>query len=207
MYNLNDIAPYLLLAAPLLGGLLDFALREEHKIKAFDKITSVAQIGERPFSLAFFGLMVVVSIYFTFLIISLNGMFQMISGNSDNAIIGVKSAAPIVLAIAAKIIIWDYLLALKSFFIFQSLRSSLWKVRREVRVINLGSLTFAGLVIAVDLYFTALITSVFLRMGEAFQSEHVTAPTNDVVSPTVHQVISFFDMFNIVAKESIEYSF
>lgn len=204
--NLWEITPYIAVFGPIAAviAVFDFLLHDRHKAKVFDFIVSLAQVGRHPVSLAFYGLTVLASLAFTFAIISINGALEAIASDSRSTI-GFRSSGPILLAVFLKIVIWDYLVGLKSFAVIRGLQVIWMRIPQYMKLRRLRFGISASLLVLVDLFITAVMTGAFLNWWEIFQSGQLAAGEQIHWAPK--PVVSFFDELNFMVKESIEKSF
>lgn len=206
-FNIRDVTPYITFFGPIAGfiAIWDFLLRDVHKATVWDGVVSLARLGRRPVSLAFYGFVTLASAVMTIAILSISGIAASKSAGGS-AIIGLKSSAPLLLAVILKILVFDYFLALKSFAVVRVLGGTRKKVVENGGKGTRAALVFGALFIAYDIYFTAVITASFLNWSEVFQSVHVGSNATNVPA-AIKPAVDFFDSINFLAKESVQKSF
>jgi len=206
-FDIREVTPYITFFGPIAGfiAIWDFLLRDVHKAKVWAGIVSLARLGRHPVSIAFYGFVTLASTAMTIAILSISGIAASKSDGGP-AIIGLKSSAPLLLAVILKILVFDYFLALKSFVVVRVLGGARKKVAENGGKGKKAALVFGALFVAYDIYFTALITAAFLNWSEAFQSVHVGSNTASVPA-AIKPAVDFFDSINFMAKESVQKSF
>jgi hypothetical protein len=185
------------------GALLDYVVRDKHKSRVFDKLISIARVGSQPLSLAFYGLVTLVSVFFTVVVLWLNAKFHPPTGGAESDLVGLKSAAPILLAVVIKILCGDYLLALKSSYILREISGDWGTAKGKSTNRKWAFIIFSALVISVDLLLTCFLTEAFLNWGEFFQTKHL----NNIDAGWATSIRNFFDSIDLVAKDAIQKSF
>lgn len=199
--DLRDITPLITAFGPLalFIGIFDWLLREHHKAKLFNFFVRSAQLGSNPFSFGFYGFVVVCSVLFTFAILSINGSIGFLTGSAETST-WKESSAPILIAVVFKVLVWDYLLALKSFAVGTALRSEITSNngQRKPAIASVPGAIF----VLLDLLFTVMLTRAVLNSWEVFQNLH-----KDSVPEKISDALGFFDSVNFFAKDTIKNSF
>ncbi|PYI93292.1 MAG: hypothetical protein DME97_06020 [Verrucomicrobia bacterium] len=199
--DLRDITPLLTAFGPIAALIIvfDYILTEHQKSKLFNLFVKVAQIGSKPLSFAFYGLVVICSTLLTLGIISINGFIEILTKQSERPT-GIREAsAAIVIAIAFKILVWDYLLALKSFVLLRLLRVHIETKRGPRRVLG----TIPGMIaVFLDFFVTVMLTERVLHWWQLFQMRHENS-----IPPGVAEALGFFDAINFIAKDTVQNSF
>lgn len=204
--ELKEITPILGVSAIIIGATtaLDHLLRDRYKKRAFLFITSLAQVGHRPRSLKYYGLVTLVSLGFTLIIISVNGTLSTLGGETGSILRAFKSSGPLVLAVFFKVVVWDYLLALKSYYVFQSFQ------KVEIQTARTGNKYSRHITITVivllDLWLAGILTAGLLNWSDVFQSSHAESVGKTV--PNIAKAVSeFFSEISLMATDSIEKCF
>jgi hypothetical protein len=142
------------------------------EVKDFQSFRQIAQIGSRPLSFAFYGLVVICSTLLTLGIISINGFVEVLTKESERPT-GIREAsAAIIIAIVFKILAWDYLLALKSFVLLRLLRVKIETKRGPRRVLG----TIPGMIaVFLDFFVTVMLTERVFHWWLIFQTQHEKA--------------------------------
>lgn len=202
-FDIKEITPYVTFFGPIAGfiAIWDYLLRDSHKSKVWDGIVSIAQLGKRPLSFAFYGLITVTSVAMTIAILSISGIAS--KSESGSIIIGLKSSGPILLAVILKIVLFDYILALKSFSLVEFLISS---GKDSNGKYGKSTITLGCLIVVCDLFLTGFLTGFFMNFSEAFQTRHINNNTASIPA-VVQPAIDFFDSISLMVKESIRKSF
>src|SRR5438067_1310806 len=199
--DLRDITPLLTAFGPIAALIIvfDYILTEHQKSKLFYLFVKVAQIGSMPLSFAFYGLVLICSTLLTLSIISINGFIEILTKQSERPT-GIREAsAAIVIAIAFKILVWDYLLALKSFVLLRLLRVHIETKRGPRRVLG----TIPGMIaVFLDFFVTVMLTERVLHWWQLFQMRHENS-----IPPGVAEALGFFDAINFIAKDTVQNSF
>src|SRR5260221_9243581 len=195
--SVTEITPYLTVFAPVAGVIviMDYVIRDGIKGRIRDQVIYLAQVGTRPRSLAFYGLVVLLSLLFSILIVSINGTLETIKEHENSMSPAIKSAGPLLIAVFLKILIWDYLMAYKSSLFWNSLRSSGGK--------NWMAIIANSFVVICDLYVTAVLTAGFLNLFDLTHMKDLNAATP---SP-IKSLAEFFDSKNFAFEKSIQKSF
>ena len=187
----------------VVGTLLDYALRDSHKSSVLEKLISIARVGSQPLSLAFYGLVTLVSVFFTIVVLTLNARFHPPIGWVESSFIGLTSTAPILLAVIAKILCGDYLLALKSSCLLRLIANTWQVLRTGTRLARWRFVFLCAALVLTDLFLTGFLTEKLLNWGEVFQSKHV----NTINTTWANAIRDLVDSFDIVIKDAIQRAF
>jgi hypothetical protein len=201
--DLREITPLLTAFGPVAALIIvcDYILKEHQKSALFNFFLRVAQIGSRPLSFAFYGLVVVVasSTLLTLGIISINGFIEVLTKQSERPTGLREASAAIVIAIVFKILVLDYVLALKSFVLLRLLRVHVDTQRGPRRVLG----TIPGMIaVFLDFFVTVMLTERALHWWQIFQTKHETS-----IPRGVAEALGFFDSINFMAKDTVQNSF
>jgi hypothetical protein len=158
----------------VLGGIamLDWIVKKKHKSVVFQWFLRVAQVGSRPISGAFYAVVVITSVLLTYGIVLVNARIEVLSGRVIEAPSTQEVIAPLLLGLIFKILVWDYLLALKTFAFLKGLRGEVkTRVRGPARKLVI---TAPGIIfIMVDFVITVTTTHLVLDSLESFQDRQV----------------------------------
>ncbi|HWV99165.1 MAG TPA: hypothetical protein VNZ64_05670 [Candidatus Acidoferrum sp.] len=206
--TLSAITPYVTMLGPLwvATGTLDLVLKDPVKHRVADRLRHLSNVGSKPCTLAFYGLLVLASCCFTIMIISVNGGLHTIQEHHGSMRLALDSAGPLLLAVALKILTWDYLMALKSSTICEGLR----RARRFNSAVGAWKTLLArpGMlaIIALDFYCTAVATAAFLNWSDLARVSSRGAQANG--AQTVYQALtSLFRAIDFLLNESMRQSF
>ncbi len=190
--DIKDFTPFITLFGPLaiVGAILDYAVRDEHKTRVWNSLVSVARLGQRPFSVWFYGLVVVSSLMLTLALLSISGLWEVQRGGSG--LDAVKSSGPLLLAIALKIFVLDYILSLKTYVLIKDLSKG---PSRPLPSAVTTALKVS--IVAADLFLTGLITGMVLNWSELFQAQNLPTDTSNLAAPA-KTLANFFDTLNFV---------
>lgn len=204
-FEIKEITPYITFFGPIAGFLAiwDYLLRDSHKARVWDAIVSLAQLGRNPFSLAFYGFVTLSSVFMTVGILSVSGIA---AAKSDGGSVAdaLKSSGPLLLAVVLKIVLFDYVLAVKSYAIVGALSVGKQRLAENQGKGMSGLIVCGAALVAYDIYFTAAITALFLNWSEMFQTRHINDP---LIAEAVKPAVDFFDSMNFMAKETLSKSF
>jgi len=199
--DLREITPLLTAFGPIAAVIIvfDFILKEQQKSKLLNFLLRIAQIGSRPLSFAFYGLVVASSTLLTLGIISINGFIEVLTKQSERPTGLREASAAIVVAIVFKILVLDYLLALKSFVLLRLLRTHVDTERGPRRVLG----TIPGMIaVFLDFFVTVMVTERALHWWQIFQTKHENSIPHGVA-----EALGFFDSINFIAKDTVQNSF
>jgi len=204
MIELREITPYLTIYGPVAAVIviLDYVLTEPQKTATWNKIVAIARIGERPVSLAFYGLTTFVSCTFTLLILSIGGFAQAQGADGSSVLILLKSSGPILVAVFLKIVLIDYILAIKTFYFVRSFERASAEVLANGKISRSMNTMSAVVLIVCDLMLTGIITAGFINWAELFQASQMKE-----VHTLTKPAAEFFDTLNFMAQETIQKSF
>lgn len=201
--DIREITPWLALYTPIGGTLAvtDFVLREHHKEKVFNAMLRIAEAGKKPLSAKCYVAVVSFSAVFTAAIIFLNGLVHYLTGESDSSTIGLKSIAPILIGIIFKIVIFDYLLVLKTHFL-------LWLARQSYNRGGSPSIKLTRCVDTIiffcDFIFSALATGFVIKWWESRQLDLLDSSSKQISDIPG---LSFFDQLSFLVQDSSERAF
>lgn len=203
--EIRDITPYVTVFGPVAGIIVlgDYVLKSTYKARLWGKLSSVSRVGVQPLSLAFYGFVVLASAGFTLMILTANGIAQVAHGLGA-PIDTLKSLGPILVPTLLKILVLDYLFALKSY----ALLRILWRVPSRISAnsnSHVETTILSSLLFLADLVVTAGLTSELFQSGERLQATYITPRLEEALRlPSLQQ---FFDSVSLVAKSAIQSSF
>jgi hypothetical protein len=199
--DFRDITPLITAFGPVAAVIvvMDYVFRENQKAQLFNFFVRIAQVGSKPLSFGFYFVVTISSVLLTLGIISINGFIEILTKRSLHPT-GVREAtAAILIAVTFKILVWDYLLALKSYALLRGLGSRIQTKRGMRRAIA----TVPGLIaIFLDFFLTIILTERVFHWWQVFQSSH-----QDAVPPRLAEALGFFDAVNFMAKDTMQNSF
>lgn len=159
----------------VLGGIviLDWIVKKEHKSAIFHWFLRVAQVSSRPVSSAFYVVIVITSILVTYGIIFVDARIAILTGRLLEAPSIQEVISPVLLGLIFKTLIWDYMLALKTFVFVKGLRGD-FKLKegrpgKRVKIRMAPRVLF----ITVDFVFTVTSTHFVFDSLESFQYRQV----------------------------------
>lgn len=198
--NLGEFTPFLSIIAFLLGTVVvgDLVLKDGHKARLWQGILTVARLADRPTHLAFYCIIFALSLLSTLAIIAVSGL-------AEHQLLGAfKSLGPVLLPIALKIVILDYLLALKTHALIRSLLAGPPREPGEPPL-TYGVIVASALVAFLDFALTAVITFMVFHWVEIFQAREVL-PRIEASNafPTLRE---FFDSVSLLGTAVIKHSF
>lgn len=206
--TLTELATYLGIVgfAAFLVAQFDLVIPRSLRRKVARFLKSGTEFATQPLSLRSYFFVVVSSLVLSAIILVSSGGLQRIS-EGDGVSLALKSAGPILLAFGLKVLIWDYLMCLKSGVLVYAVRSRSRgnpgsAGRMKISIGFAMAITFLALF---DLSLTTLFTADFVKFLESVQAQKLAQQLSEspLIPPSWKD---FFDSINLIVKEVIEKS-
>jgi hypothetical protein len=197
--EVREFTPYLTVIGFVAGLIFlgDHVFKDSQKARLWDALLNVARLADRPLNGLFYVFVAALSLLATGGIVVLSGMAE------TNLIDAVKSIGPLLLPVGLKILVLDYVFALKSSWIIRQLLLGPPPRPDEPRF-SWQVILASCVVVLVDFVGTAFITVVIFHHVEFFQAQQILPRLE--ASDSLPSLRSFFDTVSLMAKASIEYS-
>jgi hypothetical protein len=137
-------------------------------------------------------------------IILASGAFQFLSDSVGPSLNALKATGPLIVAIAIKILVFDFILATKSAFLFVGAEDAVRNPPPGKKLTATQILIGRGSLVSFDLVLSAIITGWFLVGAQHFQSLHAESIAKTPILPS--SIKEFFDEVHLALTDSIENS-
>lgn len=176
-------------------------LNDDTKKRVCRQFISFIHVATRPLTLHFYLICILGSVFCTLVVILASGAFRFLSESVDLSLTAFKATAPLLLAIGFKILVLDYVLAVKTAFIYVAVEEAGNNPPPQKKLTKKDLLVAKGLLFGLDLVLSTGLTALLLTYAEHFQSIHADKVIHSDVLPK--SIKAFFDEFHFVLKESI----
>lgn len=191
MWVLTPLVPLVLLADNLASSNCKKAL--------LSLLIRKAGLLTKAASAPFYWFVLVTSIWLSLLIVTVNGMLRVPSGIGGSWFDAARSLGPLLLAVLVKVLVLDYILALKSASLARMFDTGgSWRVRVVV----------PGVVVLLDLALSAVLVAAVINWTEVIQSTYVQPALENRASLGIfRRVVEFFHTIIFIMKDSMSYAF
>ena len=198
--GISSVTPYLSVVTPVVGAIaaLDYVVHDNRKQALARRLVQIFNAVLQPHKLTFYLFVLSASVLLMGFTIIINGSLHALIEGERSILLTLKSTGPILLAAILKLLIWDYMLAMKSHFLWTTTSKFPKGHERDLKMIF-----FRLLMVLMDLCFSCVCTKALFDVMQQVQ-QHQLAPSLSHSTGVIKAAYDFFDQLSLTIASSLQ---